>query len=115
MDEGAGKQKKVTRARSEPLPYSTPKKTAVLVALNKGPTYDELIKAGKKTWEFPTFPLELLDPFKQWLMSAEGKLRNENTAKEICVDVSKCLRFHHKMFSWDRLLDTSTTMKFMNV
>ena len=47
-------------------------------------------------------------------MSAEGKLRNESAAKEVSVDVSKCLRFHHKNFSWDCLLDTSTRMRFMN-
>ena len=54
--------------------------------------YDELIEAGKKTHGFPLFKLSYLEEFKQWLMTVEGKLRSEVTSREICVDISKCLR-----------------------
>ena len=113
MDKGVGKQKFSGKGsiRAFDIQYTQTEDSSTSVEH----TYDELVKTEKKTWGFPIFPLELLDPFKQWLMYAEGKLRSENTAKEICVDISKCLRFHHNTFSWDGLLNTSTTMKYMNV
>ena len=65
-----------------------PKVTGVgsirLYAINVAPPpskdpYEQLIEAGKKTHGFPLFNLSHLEPFKQWLMSVEGKLCTEVT------------------------------------
>ena len=78
--------------------------------------YTRLIQAGKKTWGFPMFPIEMFKDFSEWLMSPDGKLRSETAAKEICVDVSKCLKYlNPKSITFDCLLDTTKIRKFLDI
>jgi hypothetical protein len=78
--------------------------------------YTQLAQAGKKTWGFPMFPIEMFKDFSEWLMSPDGKLRSDTTAREICVDVSKCLKYlHPKTMTFDCLLDTTGTRKFFDI
>ena len=84
-------------------------------AQSESDLYSQLIEAQKKTTNFPKFPLSLLQPLYNWLKTVEGKERTDTTAKEICVDVSKCLRYHHHQFSWDYLLDCSKTRDYLEV
>ena len=95
--------------RSYSLQYTKPEQST------SKDVYTPLVQAGKKTLNFPQFQLSHLDEFYQWLTTVEGKLRNATTAREICVDVSKCLRYHSPLLSWDHLLDTSNTHKYLQV
>ena len=76
------------------------------------PDYSGLIEAQQKTQNFPSFSLDHLEELFQ---TVDGKERNEAAAQAICVDVSKCLRYHSPNFSWDRLLDTSTTRDYLEL
>ena len=62
------------------------------------------------------FPIEMFKDFSVWLMSPDGKLRSDTTAREICIDVSKCLKYlHPKSMTFDCLLDTNGTRKFLDI
>ena len=51
------------------------------------------------------FPIEMFKDFSEWLMSPDGKLRSDTTAREVCIDVSKRLKYlHPKSMTFDCLL-----------
>ena len=78
------------------------------------PEYTQLAALNKKTRPFPQFPLDELEDLNVWLQGVEGKNRTSATAREICVDVSKLLRFHSSLFCWDRLLDENKTKDYLS-
>ena len=62
------------------------------------------------------FPIEMFNDFSEWLMSTDGKLWFETAAREICVDVSKCLKYlHPKSMTFDSLFDTTGARKFLDI
>ena len=77
--------------------------------------YKELISKKDGTRPFPSFPDSQLTDFKTWLMSAEGKLRDEREATQITREVGKVLKYLRPVLSWDSLLDAEGINKYLEV
>ena len=102
---GLGKDQRSIRSFSIPIQKAPEKESQ----------YAVLAAEKKKTQPFPRFPERRLAEFTKWLSTIDGKLRTPQQAKEITVDVSKCLRFHHSNLSWDHLIDTQKTREYLHL